>query len=91
MVTVAMVSKISVFSENVTKTFNKLSVVLFSVSLTVFELFAIFYSGIFLSMGQFYPISDLTPQNYEFIAQNHKKARVLMGAINLLSREFSDR
>ena len=56
MVTVAMLT--NVFSESVTQTSYKWSILLFSVSPTVFELFAIFYNKIFLSRGggQYYPI-----------------------------------
>ena len=52
---------------------NFLSVVssIFSISRTVFELFAIFvYNGIFLSRGNFTQFLGYRRQNYEFVAQS---------------------
>ena len=85
----------NVFSESGTQTESGAPTsTTFSVSRTVFQLFAIFvYNGIFLSSGQFYPIlsSALAPKIMNSYRENHKKARALMGsracgAKNLLSR-----
>ena len=62
-VTVAVVTKRSVFSDSPAPTFYKLSRVLFSISRTVLQLFAIFvYIWIFLSRGNFTSFVGTGPQ-----------------------------
>jgi hypothetical protein len=85
-----MVTKISVFSESPAPTYYKWSIVFFSVSRTVFELFAFFvYNGIFLSRGQFYPFLGPGPQNYEFVARKPQKGTCTNGIAPVGREKFA--
>ena len=96
-VIVAMVTKRSVFSESPPPTFYRWSILLFSVSRTVFELFVFFACNvIFLSRRQVYPFWGPGPGNYEFIARKPQKATCTnwiapFGREKWLSGALSDR